>query len=80
LPTNINFPQRNKKITCNNFCEEFLLKNGVNKRDYEFERETSLGFLLFYFYKGTKYFQKLRKNNFHRQIKTPSLDKVGAFI
>jgi len=41
-------------IVRNNFCEEFLLKNGVNKRKNEFERETSLGFLLFYFYKGTK--------------------------
>lgn len=30
-----------------------MLKNGVNKRENEFEREMPLGFLLFYFRKGT---------------------------
>jgi len=29
-----------------------MLKNGVNKRENEFEREMSLGFLLLYFLKG----------------------------
>ena len=53
LPANINLPQRNKIIISNDFCKKFRLKNGVNKRENEFEREMPLGFLLLYFRKGT---------------------------
>jgi len=53
LPANINLPQRNNIIVSNDFYKEFMLKNGVNKRENEFERVMSLGFLLLYFLKGT---------------------------
>jgi hypothetical protein len=48
LPANINLPQRNKIIVSNDFCKEFMLKNGVNKRENGFEREMSLG--IFYYF------------------------------
>lgn len=52
LPANINLPQGNKRIVCNDFCRELKLQNGVNKRENEFEREMSLGFLITLFPQG----------------------------